>query len=775
MRGIIFLFLLLLLMSPTTAQEDEPSTYALRLPRPDEYLEAVPLALQDWEATFPGSKTPYHLMGNTILTEFYRRYPRSYGPKSISIIFNQSFDRLSGAFHAFQQVRSPYGYVLSTNEWAEVLLMAWLREHPGGLEVVDRLQIEGLDVGVREWIDFNGDGIDELVISLHLFSMFENVVLQRDEFRPEGYRIAGRFLWEDYSLPHFIQPNQSLEGIRDITGDGLPEIIIRSYRFYSNASHADYDLSILHWERGFIRDVMRDPSWGWHSNGNDGNEFALRFTNLDSDAALEIELTQISVDVWECPASSRRVYDWRDGFYKAQQFPEQIPDSLACALRQAEPLMWEHEFEAAIPFYEHGLSLTPKTYDLDYLSAELNWRVYARARLALAYDLAGRTADAQRVIAAFPVMTSSAPIPRLLRGLRNQTTAMGRCLAAYQVFENIEEATQLEIPVGYSEDQYDSLSIVWDDGPPPEMAGCDVPWLIASTLEKQTFSTTVSLPEQFKVLTLQIDLIMPLDLDEDGNQEWLVWMMGDSLPIYFIPYGNVYRWSRPDLPRPGDDLKLGVERLPGSDEPILYMWHFGDRTLFTRDQLRVRFDETRGCVRDSTSHLGSLTLWRLSEGLLEVVENLPLCEPVTPDQIFKADGLYLWRTWLPELPTIYRWDAVLQRLVMDPMPGAIASDSPPLDPPAMMTDGVFYDQLAFIAQHSYGRDNELTLQRLDDLIIGANPLINPLFTDAAHYWRALTLEKMGRIDEALAEYVYLVENSPDFAWGRLAALHVIRQ
>jgi tetratricopeptide (TPR) repeat protein len=39
------------------------------------------------------------------------------------------------------------------------------------------------------------------------------------------------------------------------------------------------------------------------------------------------------------------------------------------------------------------------------------------------------------------------------------------------------------------------------------------------------------------------------------------------------------------------------------------------------------------------------------------------------------------------------------------------------------------------------------------------------------YWRALTLELMGRTDDALAEYIALYESAPDSAWGMLAALH----
>lgn len=40
------------------------------------------------------------------------------------------------------------------------------------------------------------------------------------------------------------------------------------------------------------------------------------------------------------------------------------------------------------------------------------------------------------------------------------------------------------------------------------------------------------------------------------------------------------------------------------------------------------------------------------------------------------------------------------------------------------------------------------------------------------YWRALTLELMGRTDEALAEYIAIYEAAPESAWGMLAALHL---
>ena len=49
---------------------------------------------------------------------------------------------------------------------------------------------------------------------------------------------------------------------------------------------------------------------------------------------------------------------------------------------------------------------------------------------------------------------------------------------------------------------------------------------------------------------------------------------------------------------------------------------------------------------------------------------------------------------------------------------------------------------------------------------------NPNYADSLRYLRALTLEALDRPDEALAQYLALVESAPESAWGMLAALHI---
>ncbi|MBZ0275340.1 MAG: VCBS repeat-containing protein, partial [Anaerolineae bacterium] len=65
---------------------------------------------------------------------------------------------------------------------------------------------------------------------------------------------------------------------------------------------------------------------------------------------------------------------------------------------------------------------------------------------------------------------------------------------------------------------------------------------------------------------------------------------------------------------------------------------------------------------------------------------------------------------------------------------------------------------------------ESVLAQTDELLMQSTDAAEgDLF--AVRYWRGVTLELMGRPDEALAEYVAIYEAAPESAWGMLAALH----
>jgi hypothetical protein len=97
-------------------------------------------------------------------------------------------------------------------------------------------------------------------------------------------------------------------------------------------------------------------------------------------------------------------------------------------------------------------------------------------------------------------------------------------------------------------------------------------------------------------------------------------------------------------------------------------------------------------------------------------------------------------------------------------------------------------------------DFELALDFFDRVVIGEDPLCYATYSQGnerlqayddlcLHYWRAITLEALGRNNEALDEYVYLLNGSlarvdleasyvgleeilPEFTWYHLASLHL---
>jgi tetratricopeptide (TPR) repeat protein len=64
-----------------------------------------------------------------------------------------------------------------------------------------------------------------------------------------------------------------------------------------------------------------------------------------------------------------------------------------------------------------------------------------------------------------------------------------------------------------------------------------------------------------------------------------------------------------------------------------------------------------------------------------------------------------------------------------------------------------------------------TLSQIDEFLtsaeIEAQHYVLPLF-----YWRAVTLEQMGRNQEALEQYLAIVNRDPESWWGKMAAIHI---
>jgi tetratricopeptide (TPR) repeat protein len=60
-----------------------------------------------------------------------------------------------------------------------------------------------------------------------------------------------------------------------------------------------------------------------------------------------------------------------------------------------------------------------------------------------------------------------------------------------------------------------------------------------------------------------------------------------------------------------------------------------------------------------------------------------------------------------------------------------------------------------------------------DMFLALAPPDETFFIQPARYWRAFSLEMLGREAEALADYVIAYESDPASAWGRLAGMHLV--
>jgi hypothetical protein len=69
-------------------------------------------------------------------------------------------------------------------------------------------------------------------------------------------------------------------------------------------------------------------------------------------------------------------------------------------------------------------------------------------------------------------------------------------------------------------------------------------------------------------------------------------------------------------------------------------------------------------------------------------------------------------------------------------------------------------------------DYTVALDKVDMFLALVQP-DDRFFIQPARYWRAFSLEMLGREAEALADYIIAYESNPASAWGRLAGMHLI--
>lgn len=794
------LILVLLLTSVTFAQDATPEAtgapehngWRLRTPSAEAYLAQIPAAIEQWREDLPVyyGKIPDQPLVYALLDEMDWRFTEEE-------IFGVSSLVLSEAYSALQYSIFGTQDVIDRRTWTLAIFRAWLRENPVDFRSVSEVTITGVGVATVTLVDFDADGTEDFLLEFSPdFPTF--LVLQLAPHLPEGYAIVAAVGW--YEGGAYSAEWYSFD-IRDLNGDQKPEwIVVVDYYLPGNWSNCGF-IDVLSWRNGQLTSVLSEvqhycqQGWGRPSN------LTFTYPDTDGDGVYDIQLDETEYDNWDCDWAYRRVLVWDSANYVLSREENIYADSLGCAMHFAEPLMWENDFATAIPIYEHGLQtgwITPETEYSAPRRREIEQ--YVKVRLLLAYAFVGRMEDAQamlnRLLAEAP---QSGVMTELITALADAEFApLPLCTAAYNVYSFYEHSTFFSgtLPTSIQAGRIDTIDSRLEDYPPEaSKAGCNAPAIIDQRLAETPLTTDRSPIDQLAERHIEIQNVLRTDLNEDGTYEWLIWPLAWVTPIFLAPSDAHFVLSRPELRQPTNPYAvITTHSLPDGAGQALVDWIYLD---FNPTNVELYYYDVPGypCTQTTEgvyrSIKGSMRLWRLVDDRLVFMQEVPLCETRSVEELFQNQDMELnaWALVSGENyssiygDAIYRWDAeqqlyvappVMQQPAPTPVPGIGAVEVGSEVEAALLTDQALFMALNTVRPEFRAANFASVLTVIDDALRQRHPDAHPVIVEGLRYYRALTLEALNRPDEALAEYVAIYGAAPDSAWGLLAALHLVR-
>jgi hypothetical protein len=751
MRWVIVLLVLLVGMaSSIRAQETrlrEPSaeeylTLALELPEEYSVLEMINVEIQTRQLSF-----------NDVPTVLLQRVHQE-------------------VFHFFAG-RDPF----RREWWNQHIILAWLYENQVDLNKNAHLNFLNYEIDITPY-DFNSDGEDEwwLDVTKNDLSYKQYVVLDGER---GNYRLVETPLpwFGGLEFAYWEEQSGKMESLdfKDITADGIPEwILVKGCIGGNHELHGR--LYILSWRNSELVDLGPE-GWGIgtlnYDEGYSEDDNCLppstvewNFVNLDDDSALEIQQKQTLYSYYGGGYFDVKTFDWdtsADRYAYVGQHYEQCDYSPYCLFQAAQEAIWQNDYQTAIPMFERSIELfnqlaSSNPDGMNFLDQQ--YVDYINVRLALAYSMVGRDADAVALIQSMEG-AASWTVEGLSDVLKQQyldrPSSYNLCFAMYEYYANFyfNKVNNMDfntIPYPFERFGIPPRDIV-------ERAGCDAPGL---ALSSHDFTMDTSPINQLKATGLQVLSFSSADLNGDGALEWLAQYSTGQPPIIFIarPETNTYLPIRPDIVDPIGANAVSIWALPGIELPVLVSRSFPATT-----SLLSNYVTSGPCYSSQDPSNGWIGIWSLDGEELILRQRFPLCYGFDMSDIF-PDGInsrelraYRERNWYEGdydmLPTVYKWNSETQQYEF--------TDTGEVIDPTMQDMRMAFDV----------QDYEATLRIVEALIKSPSENIEEADSEfELLYWRAFTLEMLNRPDEALAEYIAIHQAAPRSSWGMLAALHL---
>lgn len=776
-RFLFFSSLLLILInshSSEIAAQDAVVSYQLRQPTTEEYLLAIPNIIAQFENEQNRTLHTHNELVRVIEWEIKQNNPS---------LFNVDVELI---YDAYQSLLVFNGGYIDREYWNQQIITAWLNQNSAALHDLQTLHFYDyvLDVSER---DFNADGQTEwLVLAKHDGFYEQYLVFRAGEFHQ--YELVDTPLpWFGCCYMSVNTQNGNIEELsfEDINGDDLPEWIL-SYRGGTDGVTWAGGLYILAWQNNeLVSMVTRGESNSllYITAG----QVTTEISNIDDDSLLEVQQIETVQDNWNCTFVDTTVVDWlpEEGRFQIIDLDREFEDSWGCNLRSAQIHMWDHDYQAAILFFEESLEMASDQ------ATESSRVQYAQMRLALAHAFVGNVDESQAILTD---LLSQTPETVLMGSWMTRLSTLSHvnglslCQVIYNVATYANPYRTEIVALGGSYDRPTKTGGTGGfDTPNPIYAGCDFPFELDRVLSGNLFLTSQPILEQISVLGIMPDTVVSFDLNADQSLEWLIWTEPLVDPIFFVPDGDFYHISRPNVQKPSSTTTVGTIELP-EDTGFAIVNKYYEQ--FSLDGIGItaaayQYPAWLRCLHPPNiespfnTETGFLRVWRLAGYELLTILDMPTCEDRAVEEYFPFGRVPTqfegWVSATPEndnasiiVPTTYVWDQ--ESLVFQPNPVELVTFDSPHQPVQQAPTVHSYEIL----------DLDTEDAAAVDALSSKMAVALPYFVDQksinevanARLWYAQLLIIQANTDEALSQYVHIVNDLPDTSWTMWASLHV---
>lgn len=709
---------------------------------------------------------------------------------SLKIILSemQVFERINDSLTSDSVLKMYYlladsTYTLNHAYWIQQFIELRFAEDSIELSEYDNLQFENFNIDIQE-VDFLNDGEPEYI--LEITSPIKKKTTTAD-YDFEAYMIAYQddnqievvrtpMGYNGLYVPSWVTQRWQTLHLEDINNDDKLEWVMLGYG-HNSGRGAQWRAKhyVLAWQEDKLINLAPD-SLGFNNYFYESSSW--EYANLDKDDAIEIFKINKHANNWHCQYESHYIYDWDA---EIEQYVESeptviIPDSYGCLWTDAEEAMRQDDFETALPLYEKGIQLALKE---DFQVHELELLQYIQIRQILAYALSGNTEIAtQNLLNLLNQENLDDDIHELAENMAQayipDSNIISLCSSVYNYFYEYQiQYTNSPFSNMVGATYVDSeLSDFYNTGIVASSAGCDIVSMIESGLNDVDYPIGQSPSYTFEEKDIPITRTINFDLNLDGIDEWVLWVEADIPAFFFAPNVGTgfYTLSRPFY-HEYDDFQLYVFELPDDAGIALARYTFD---VPSKDQYWLGH-----CGYDKDT--GILTISRLNGDRMANILRTGICEEQDWGDVISEDGkqVYAWRgngEYLGEslYAATYIWDSETMKYEWEQTssvtPTPIYEPAPynPAEGEINMESGSL--RRALVEDINTIESNLIELEAKLAEYYQDNVSESVIYN--AYYNRALALLMLNRDDEAVAQFIEIVDDVPNSIWGQLSYLYL---